>query len=237
MRHKKHDEYLKDVAIRREDRRNRLADLVRSALAKHVVRRECDVVVLAGVSVGELAAALQAAPGILKPLLAACNMGGRALRKDIGIEVNTYEPRLDGATAQQIAEMLLPSLPAEISLDALLALDLYQYVDSEIRKAKGSWEKQILNRLVAKGIAARTRRFEVAGDSFELDIAVPPDGPIDFGVDVKMIGHQRDIHKRGDEIVNKAAKLKVVYPYARFAAVVYYPLRRQTTVAGGVPVR
>lgn len=223
MRHKKHVEYLQDVQAGREERCARIAALVRSTMPKRLERREREVVVLAGMSAPELAAALVAAPELLKPFLAACNMGGRALRKDLGIELDTYRPKLDQEIATRVAEFLLPALPPEITLDALLALDLYQFVDSEIRKAKGSWEKQILRRLVARGVDAKKRRFEVGGEAFELDIAVPSKGPIVFGVDVKMIGHQRDIHKRGDEIVNKAQKLKVVYPYARFAAVVYYP--------------
>ena len=223
MRHKKHVEYLQDVQPGREERCARIAALVRSTMPTRLERRQREVVVLAGMSAPELAAALVAAPELLKPFLAACNMGGRALRKDLGIELDPYRPKLDEQIAARVAEFLLPALPEEITLDALLALDLYQFVDSEIRKAKGSWEKQILSRLVARGLDAKKRRFEVSGEAFELDIAVPSKGPIVFGVDVKMIGHQRDIHKRGDEIVNKAHKLKVVYPYARFAAVVYYP--------------
>ena len=58
---------------------------------------------------------------------------------------------------------------------------------------------------------------------FELDAATPEEGPIQAGIDVKRIEARRDIHKRCDEIVNKARKLKAAFPRSRFGAVVYYP--------------
>lgn len=48
-------------------------------------------------------------------------------------------------------------------------------------------------------------------------------GWVRVGIDIKRIEARRDIHKRCDEIVNKAAKLKSVFPNARFGAVIYYP--------------
>ena len=39
----------------------------------------------------------------------------------------------------------------------------------------------------------------------------------------RSIEARRDIHKRSDEIINKAAKVKEVYPKAKFGAVIYYP--------------
>lgn len=46
---------------------------------------------------------------------------------------------------------------------------------------------------------------------------------IAHGVDIKRNEARRDIHKRCDEIVNKAGKLKSSFPNAKFGAVVYYP--------------
>jgi hypothetical protein len=70
----------------------------------------------------------------------------------------------------------------------------------------------------------RKRKFRVGIESFELDAASPPTGePVEIGIDVKRIEARQDIHKRGDEIVNKAAKFKSTYPAAKFGAVVYYP--------------
>jgi len=44
-----------------------------------------------------------------------------------------------------------------------------------------------------------------------------------YAVDVKRIEARRDIHKRADEIVNKAAKFKQTYPAGKFGALIYYP--------------
>jgi hypothetical protein len=49
------------------------------------------------------------------------------------------------------------------------------------------------------------------------------EGVIQIGIDVKRIEARRDIHKRCDEIVNKAAKLKALFPQAKFGVVIYYP--------------
>ena len=40
---------------------------------------------------------------------------------------------------------------------------------------------------------------------------------------MKRIEARRDIHKRADEIINKAAKFKSNFPDGLFGAVVYYP--------------
>ncbi|MDP2661422.1 MAG: hypothetical protein Q8R28_11910, partial [Dehalococcoidia bacterium] len=69
----------------------------------------------------------------------------------------------------------------------------------------------------------RKRKFEVDGEQFELDAASPESGDIKIGIDVKRIEARRDIHKRCDEIVNKASKLKAVFPSSRFGFVMYYP--------------
>lgn len=50
-----------------------------------------------------------------------------------------------------------------------------------------------------------------------------------IAVDVKRIEARRDIHKRCDEIVNKASKTKVRFPSAQFAAVIYYPFVAEHT--------
>lgn len=69
----------------------------------------------------------------------------------------------------------------------------------------------------------KKRLFNAGGEGFELDVAAPETGAIEIGIDVKRIEARRDIHKRCDEIVNKAAHLNSSYPDAKFAAVIYYP--------------
>jgi hypothetical protein len=44
---------------------------------------------------------------------------------------------------------------------------------------------------------------------------------VHIGIDIKRIEARQDIHKRCDEIVNKAAKLKAVFRKAKFGAVIY----------------
>ncbi|MBW1690461.1 MAG: hypothetical protein JRJ70_06850 [Deltaproteobacteria bacterium] len=63
----------------------------------------------------------------------------------------------------------------------------------------------------------------VNDEEFELDAATPHEGPVQIGIDVKRIEARRGIHKRCDEIVNKATKLKLIFLEAKFAAVIYYP--------------
>jgi hypothetical protein len=107
---------------------------------------------------------------------------------------------------------------------ALCSLDQHFYIDKEIRASKGRWEKVILDSLNKYGQAPfKKRKFEVDEQEFELDAAAPPVGAIKVGIDVKRIEARRDIHKRCDEIVNKASKFRAAYPAGKFAAVVYYP--------------
>ncbi|MCL6451847.1 MAG: hypothetical protein K6T75_11190 [Acetobacteraceae bacterium] len=71
---------------------------------------------------------------------------------------------------------------------------------------------------------ARFRKsgFQVEGERFELDAAAPAEGEIRVGVDVQRIEARRDIHKRCDEVVNKASRMKSAFPRARFGVVIYY---------------
>ena len=59
------------------------------------------------------------------------------------------------------------------------------------------------------------RKFEVDGEPFEIDVASPLVGEIKIGIDVKRIEARRDIHKRCDEIVNKANKSKSIFPNSK----------------------
>jgi len=72
-------------------------------------------------------------------------------------------------------------------------------------------------------VSFKKRKFAVNDQKFELDAASPIEGKIQIGVDVKRIEARRDIHKRCDEILNKASKFKATFPDGKFAAVIYYP--------------
>jgi hypothetical protein len=221
--YQRHDVYLRMVAGERAKRAEEIGTTIRETLGKYVVPVQSEQVQFGRASKDELKELLLQNPTLLKPLIAACNMGKRAIRKDLGIELDTFRPRLTEERADEIAGYLLPSLPQAIVIEALVALDAYQWVDSAIRKQKGRWERQFLEGLKARGVDCKKRKFKIEGQEFELDIAYPSQGDILLGADVKMIGHPSDKHKRGDEIVNKAVKYKKAFPGGTFVSLVYYP--------------
>lgn len=202
-----------------------VASALSKAFSKHIKREEVDVIIFKDLTALELAQAIQNYPIILKPILAACNIAGRAIERDLSIKnVDTYKPRINKDQAQVIAGYIKPFLPVALAVPAIAFVDRVSFIDKEIRKGKGQWEKLILesiNRLSGKEF--KKRKFSNHGELFELDAAFPITGDVSFGVDVKRIEARRDIHKRSDEIINKAAKVKEVYPKAKFGAVIYYP--------------
>ncbi len=200
------------------------ATLIR-AFSRFVELREIEVINFSNMTAMDLAAAIQSEPRILKPLMACCNVAGRAVERDLDIRgLDTYVPRLSESHAAAIAGYLKPFLPQELAVPALSELDRFFFVDKEIRARKGRWEQTILESLNALSrYKFKKRRFEVGDESFEIDAAAPDTGKIEVAVDVKRIEARRDIHKRADEVINKAAKFKKKHPKSLFAAVVYYP--------------
>jgi hypothetical protein len=224
--HTHHGEYVKRVASDAATRRSEIETLFKTLFPDLICTAECQIIKLGQVDQPRLASALLSNPKLLKPLLAVCNMGKRAIAQDLGLEVDTYRPRLTAASAEAIASYLKPMLPVEISLEAIGRLDSYQFVDTAIRKSKGRWEKRVCAAFETVGLRGHKRKFQPSKDSreeFELDFAMPIEGDIEVGVDVKHIGHPSDKQKRGDEIVNKALKLWEKYPNALFFSIVKYP--------------
>lgn len=220
-----HADYMKwvqeDAAARAVSVRQSLLE----AFAAFVEVRQVEVINFSAMTVMDLAAAVKACPSILKPLMACCNVAGRAVERDLDIRgLDTYTPRLSDEHAAAIAGYLKPFLPPEIAVPALSELDRFFFVDKEIRARKGRWEQAIVEALNAQSrLVFKKRRFDVDEESFELDAAAPSEGAIEFGIDIKRIEARRDIHKRADEIINKAAKFKRKFRKGIFAAVVYYP--------------
>ena len=202
---------------------------IHTAFKRFVKEDRVQVIQLADVTVFDLAAILRSHPILLKPLAIAANIGERAIERDLGIRnVSTYRTRLDDQTAAAIAGYLKPFLPATVPIPTLIELDRIAFVDKEIRALKGRWEKRVTEALASvSGRRFRKRKFEVGGEQFEIDAASPEAGPIEAAVDVKRIEARRDIHKRIDEIVNKAHKIKQYRPETRFAAVIYFPFEDQ----------
>lgn len=207
------------------DRCRDLTEKLKEAFSEFIRVESVEVVFFAEMSVDHLAAAFQKYPLVLKPILVSCNIAARAIERDLNIKnVDTYSPRLTEKQAGEVAAYIKQFLPPYIAIPALCSLDQHFYIDKEMRASKGRWEAIIteaLNKYAKEDF--KKRKFDVDGQKFELDAASPPSGLIAIGIDVKRIEARRDIHKRCDEIINKAAKFKVAFPSSKFAAVIYYP--------------
>jgi len=213
------------VSADEKARQQVICQSLRQAFSRFIELREVEVINFSAMTAMDLAHAIQQHSLILKPILAACNVAGRAVERDLDIRnLDTYAPRLSSEQAAAIAGYVKPFLPQELAIPALSELDRHFFVDKQIRKLKGQWEKRIRDAINEQANTEfKKRQFECDGERFELDEASPPTGPIEIAVDVKRIEARRDIHKCCDEIVNKATKFKKVYAQSAFAAAVYYP--------------
>lgn len=210
----------------------RVEDLSKSllaAFAKAIVYLEVPFVVFGDLSAEELAAAFVHHPVIIKPTLSCVNVAQRAIKRDLGFDFDTYSTKITQKHALLLAGYVKPLLPPQIAVPALLELDRYFWTDKEMRARKGNWEKVItdaINEISSKTF--RKRKFTCDDQDFEIDAAYPAKGEkIEVAIDVKRIESQRDIHKRADEIINKAAKFKSVFPKGKFIAIVYFPFPNQ----------
>jgi len=220
-----HADYMEWVKDDADSRQRAIEIALRKAFSNFIEVREAEVIVFSNMSAFDLAKAIINHPLILKPLLASCNIATRAIERDLSIKnLDTYSPRLDEDQAKVIAGYIKPFLPSYLEIPALSQVDRVAFIDKEVRKRKGRWEKKVLDALNQFGrLCFHKRMFTAGGEQFELDAASPKSGDIKIGVDIKRIEARRDIHKRCDEIVNKAAKLRSAFPGCKFGAVIYYP--------------
>jgi len=220
-----HKDFVGSVETSANERQETIEKALREAFSQHIERREVEVIIFTGMTASDLSEAIFSKPEVLKPLFSSCNIAARAIERDLGIKnLDTYSPRLSRDQAGMIAGYMKQFLPAYLEIPTLTQIDRVYFIDSEIRKLKGAWEKNILAALNGYSETEFHKRTFVAdGEEFEVDAATPPRGAIKIGIDVKRIEARRDIHKRCDEIVNKARKLKVAYPDSKFGVVVYYP--------------
>jgi hypothetical protein len=218
-------DYLKPVKKAADKRRQELRKELKTAFAPYIKRRSIEVIVLSEVSVLALARAFQFHPSVVKPLMAICNVAARAVERDLEIKnLDTFHPKLDEKDSVALAGYLKSFLPPSIEIPSLLVVDRTVFFDKEIRKNKGRWEDLIQRSLCSHGKRIfKKRKYSYQGEAYEIDAACPPEGDIEVGVDVKRIEARRDLHKRCDEILNKAVKFKKVFPLASFAAIIYYP--------------
>jgi len=220
-----HGDYIGWVKNNADSRQEAIEDALRKAFSEFLQKREVEVIIFSRMTAFDLAKAIISYPLILKPLLAASNIAARAIERDLSIKnVDTYRPRLSDDQAKVVAGYIKPFLPSSLEIPAVSQIDRVAFIDKEIRMEKGRWEKKVVEGLNRFGsLRFHKRSFMVEREQFELDAANPESGDIKVGIDIKRIEARRDIHKRCDEIVNKAAKLKSAFPNSRFGAVVYYP--------------
>lgn len=196
-----------------------------SAFEGFISTKEVPFINFGNMTAEELAKAFSSYPIVVKSILAAVNVAGRAIKRDLDISIDTYGDKLTDEKAAILAGYIKPMLPNELAIPAICELDRWFYVDKEIRKFKGSWEKAILKTFKANALTDDFKKikFECDGENYELDAAYPSVAPYKIGIDVKRIEAKQDIHKRADEIINKSRKFKKVYPNGSFYTIIYYP--------------
>jgi hypothetical protein len=208
------------------DRVVRVTTSLQEAFKDFIHKEEVDIIVFSDITVKQLAYSVINFPYILKPLLIATNIAARAIERDLGIKnLDTYEAHLTQEHALAIAGYIKPFLPDSLPLPTLTEMDRIMFEDKEIRKIKGQWEKMVVKSLNScANVVFRKSKFQHSGQVFELDAAAKNNsGIIIYAADIKRIEARRDIHKRTDEIANKATHLKAVCPKAKFGAIIYYP--------------
>jgi hypothetical protein len=217
-------------ALPSKERLEQVETAILKAYHKVISYQEIAVVAFGELNAEELAEAFFKYPLIIKATLACVNVAGRAIKRDLGINVDTYGISITELQASLLAGYIKPFLPATVALPALMELDRFFWTDKEMRAKKGQWEKTVTTSLIsASGLEFKKRRFQSGSDPFyELDAAYPAEGEnIEIGVDIKRIEATQDTMKRGDEIINKADKFKATFPKGIFIAIVYFPFPAQ----------
>jgi hypothetical protein len=220
-----HSDFMSWVENSAPQRQESVKTSLRRAFEEYIEVQQTEFILFGRITAADLASILEAHPEVLKPLILLCNIAGRAISRDLGIRnLNTYKPKLDTIQAAAVAGYIKPFLPPAVAIEALTELDRVQWIDKEIRRLKGHWEDLVTRALTARsGRRFKKRKFVANEEEFEIDSASPVKGTIEIAVDVKRIEARRDIHKRTDEILNKAAHFKEFNPSGLFGAVIYYP--------------
>lgn len=201
---------------------------LQKAFAENITTKPVDYIQFRQISSEQLAEAFVAHPLMVKSILACVNVASRAIARDLNITLDTYADRIPRDKALAVAKYIKPMLPDELSITAIAELDRWFWTDKELRASKGNWERRITTHLNNNAsVTFQKTKFKTSGEEFELDAAYPVTGQIEVGIDVKRIESPRDIHKRSDEIINKASKFKVAFPKNKFYVVVYYPFPDQ----------
>ncbi len=220
-----HHTYIGWVKDDADSRESELEEALNDVFSEAIEMRSTEIVLFSDMTALDLAGAIIKKPIILKAMLAICNIAGRAIERDLGIKnLDTYNPKLTNDNSKVVAGYIKPFLPPFLPVKSLIMIDRVEFIDKEIRKVKGRWERRIVESLNKHSPGEyRKRMFHSGGESFELDAATPLEGQIHIGIDIKRIEARRDIHKRCDEVINKGRVTKTAFPEASFGVVVYYP--------------
>ena len=216
------------------DRADNLDEALKAGFDSYIIQKEAAFITFDKVGVDALANAFVKYPVIVKSILACVNVAGRAIKRDLGLTIDTYGKTISEEKAYELAKYLKPLLTEPVAIPSLVLLDHHYWIDKEMRAGKGRWELKILQLLNDESsVSFKKRKFQHSNSMYELDAAYPTEGSIEVGVDVKRYESPRDFHKRGDEITQKAGHLKSAHPAAKFYAVIYYPFpdRHQDVLA------
>lgn len=211
------------------ERINEMATALLEAYSKATTEEVVTFVEFGKLTKADLVEAFIRNPIIIKATFASVNIAARAIKRDLGIDIDTYATSIKRAHAEKLAEYAIQFLPKRLAIPALMELDRYFWTDKEMRAEKGNWEKRIVSALCdGSGKSFRKTKFKSGGKKYELDAAHPHSGEdIEIGIDIKRIESPRDHMKRGDEIISKAIKFKKEFPNGIFVAVVYFPFPDQ----------
>lgn len=226
-----HQNYMERSKNAADERCEVISELARVAFQPFIRTETCLVIYFQDMSAIELGKILERFPLLAKPLMLLCNVAERAIERDLNIKgIHPYKPKFDARTSAAVAAYIKPFLPRVMEFSAFCSFDRIMFIDKEIRKGKGQWEQAIKHAIVSAAtevgfVAANFSKchFKSGEDIYELDIALKNGEVIELGIDVKRIEARRDLHKRCDEIINKATKFKTCFPDGKFVAFVYYP--------------
>ena len=143
-----HADYMLWVRSDADHRQAIVEEALWRAFSDSIERRNVDVIVFSGMTAASFAQAIFSHPLIPKPVLASCNIAARAIERDLGIKnVDTYNPRVSRDEAKVLAGYIKPFLPPYLEIHALARIDRIAFIDKEIRKGKGRWERKIVQAL------------------------------------------------------------------------------------------
>jgi hypothetical protein len=143
-----HRDYLKRANPAAQERLQIIREQALEAFKQYVSEERCLVINFRDMDATKLGRILAKHPVLAKPLMILCNVAERAIERDLGLKgLNSYKPRFQSDSAKALAGYLKPFLPERIELESFCAIDRLMFLDKEIRKGKGRWERMILSAL------------------------------------------------------------------------------------------